>query len=200
MNTNYKENLAQNLTKYRKASNLTQLELAEKLNYSDKAISKWERGESAPDIFVLKQLADFYGTKVDTLLSEPKPERVKLSLATSKKRSLICLIASGLVWLVAILSFAFLGIIVESIENTWLSFIVAIPVTSIVLLVFTGVWGKNLATMILLSIFIWTFMLAVFLCLLCALPVVPKNLWQLFLICIPLQVIIVFWFLYKRIK
>ena len=55
-----KENLARNLTLYRKASNLTQAELAEKLNYSDKAVSKWERGESVPDLYVLKQLADFY--------------------------------------------------------------------------------------------------------------------------------------------
>ena len=39
-----KLNLAENLVKYRKHFNLTQAELAEKLNYSDKAVSKWERG------------------------------------------------------------------------------------------------------------------------------------------------------------
>ena len=54
-----KENLAQNLTRLRKAEGLTQAELATKLNYSDKAVSKWERGESVPDLYVLKQLADF---------------------------------------------------------------------------------------------------------------------------------------------
>ena len=66
-----KDNLAKNLATYRKSANITQLELAEKLNYSDKAVSKWERGESTPDITVLKQLADLYGVTVDTLISPP---------------------------------------------------------------------------------------------------------------------------------
>jgi len=72
-----KENLAKNLIKYRKSKNLTQAELAEKLNYSDKAVSKWERGESFPDLSVLKQIADFYGVSVDTLLSDPSSAEIK---------------------------------------------------------------------------------------------------------------------------
>ena len=54
---NVRSIIASNLTKYRKNLGLTQLELAEKLNYSDKTLSKWERGESIPDIVTLKQLA-----------------------------------------------------------------------------------------------------------------------------------------------
>ncbi|MBR5900709.1 MAG: helix-turn-helix transcriptional regulator [Clostridia bacterium] len=71
-NMNVKENLAINIAKHRKALGLTQAELAEQLNYSDKAVSKWERGDAVPEITVLKQLADFYGVTVDTLLSQPK--------------------------------------------------------------------------------------------------------------------------------
>ena len=70
-----KDCFAQNLIKYRKAMNLTQAELAEKLNYSDKAVSKWERAESVPDIYTIKSIADFFGSKVDVLISEPKPEQ-----------------------------------------------------------------------------------------------------------------------------
>ena len=66
-----KENLAKNLTLYRKACGLTQAELAQKLDYSDKAVSKWERGESVPDLYILKKLADFYGVTIDALISEP---------------------------------------------------------------------------------------------------------------------------------
>jgi len=95
-----KDNLAINLTKYRKAYGLTQAELAEKLNYSDKAVSKWERGESVPDLYVLKQIADFYSVKIDTLISEPKKERIQVAKSISKKRATICLCATGLVWLV----------------------------------------------------------------------------------------------------
>ena len=64
------ELLAKNLVYYRKASGLTQLELADKFNYSDKSISKWERGEGFPDVFVLKSLADFYGINVDDFYQE----------------------------------------------------------------------------------------------------------------------------------
>ena len=81
-----KENLAENLISYRKAANLTQAELAEKLNYSDKAVSKWERGESFPDLYVLKQIADFYGVTIDTLINEPKkPEKAEREIRKKGK-------------------------------------------------------------------------------------------------------------------
>ncbi len=194
-----KENLTANLIRYRKASGLTQAELAEKLNYSDKSVSKWERGESVPDLFVLKQLADFYGVKIDELISAPKEEKPKLSKLLSKKRLITCSCAVGLVWLIATCCFVSLGIIIPSLEDTWLSFLIATPVTFIVLLIFTGVWGKNLTTAILLSLFIWTFMLAVFMCLNTLLSLLPANLWLIFLIGIPLQALVIFWFLYKKI-
>lgn len=199
MRMDMKENLTANLIRYRKASGLTQAELAEKLNYSDKSVSKWERGESVPDLFVLKQLADFYGVKIDDLISVPKNEKPKLSKIISKKRLITCSCAVGLVWLIATCCFVFLGIIIPSLEDTWLSFLIATPVTFIVLLIFTGVWGKNLTTAILLSLFIWTFTLAVFMCLNTLLVVPPANLWLIFLIGIPLQALVVFWFLYKKI-
>ena len=44
------KNDAKNITELRILNNMTQMELAEKLNYSDKTISKWERAESSPDI------------------------------------------------------------------------------------------------------------------------------------------------------
>ena len=77
-----RRNIANNLIHYRKESNLTQLELAEKLQYSDKAISKWERGESVPDIFILHTLADLYSCSVDDFLSE----RIKVKRSFYKNR------------------------------------------------------------------------------------------------------------------
>ena len=52
--------IAKNIAKLRVDSNMTQNELAQKLNYSDKAVSKWERGESLPDISVLVQIAEIF--------------------------------------------------------------------------------------------------------------------------------------------
>jgi transcriptional regulator with XRE-family HTH domain len=195
-----KENLAANLVAYRKTANLTQAELAEKLNYSDKAVSKWERGESVPDLYVLKQLADFYGVKIDTLISEPKKEKINLIGNISKKRGIICLCSAGLVWLIAILFYALINIIIPSITQTWLSFIYAIPITLIILLVLTAVWHKKLTNMIIVSLLVWSTILTIFLTLTYVLINPPFNLWMLFLIGVPAQAVIIFWFLYRKIK
>ena len=66
----FKPIIAKNITALRQSKKMTQIELAEKLNYSDKAISKWERGESIPDIGVLKTIADLFGVSLDYLLEE----------------------------------------------------------------------------------------------------------------------------------
>ena len=195
-----KDCFAQNLIKYRKAMNLTQAELAEKLNYSDKAVSKWERAESVPDIFTIKNIADFFGIKVDVLISEPKPERPKVNYNIGKKRTIICLASAAIVWLVAIMVFAFVHIIVPSITQTWLAFIYALPITALVLLVFTSVWGKSLGNVIILSVFIWSLLLTVYLTLFHTLNAPPINLWEIFLIGIPAEGVIVFWYLYRKVK
>ena len=67
--------IAKNIADLRVAHGFTQLELAEKLNYSDKAVSKWERGESLPDVTVLKQISDLFGVTLDYLVNkEHAPE------------------------------------------------------------------------------------------------------------------------------
>ncbi len=195
-----KENLSINLIRYRKSANLTQAEIAEKLNYSDKAVSKWERGESVPDLYVLKQLADFYGVKIDTLIAEPKKDKPQLLQNISKKRAIICLCCAGLVWLVAILCFALLGIIVPSINRTWLAFIYALPITCIILLVLTAVWHKKLTNTIIISFLIWTMLLSIYLSLLFLVATPPFNLWMIFLIGIPAQALTIFWFMYRKVK
>lgn len=195
-----KENLALNLASYRKSYNLTQAELAEKLNYTDKAVSKWERGESVPDLYVLKQLADFYNVTIDALIGEPKKERPRPSGTISKKRATICLCCTGLVWLVAILCFALLSIIIPEIENTWLAFIYAMPITFIIILVLTAVWKKKFTNMIIISFLLWSSLLAVFLTLINVLPNPPKALWMIFLIGIPLQALTIFWYIYRKLN
>lgn len=199
-NLDVKDCFAQNLIKYRKSLNLTQAELAEKLNYSDKAVSKWERAESVPDIYTIKSIADFFAVKVDVLISEPKPDRPKINYNIGKKRTIICLASTAIVWLVAIIAFAFVHIIFPSITQTWLSFIYALPVTALVLLIFTSVWGKSLGNVIILSVFLWSLILCLYLTLLHTLSVPPKNLWEIFLIGIPAEGVIVFWYLYKKVK
>ena len=195
-----KNNLAQNLIKYRKSANLTQAELADILNYSDKAVSKWERGESVPDLSVLKQIADFYNVKIDTLISEPKKDRLKIIRDLGKKRLTICLCATGLVWLIAILAFSLAGIIAPTITYSWLSFIYALPITSLILLILTAVWHKKLANTIIISFLLWSVLVAIYLSLILILPSPPTQLWLIFLIGLPAQFLTIFWFMYRKIK
>lgn len=198
-----KQNLATNLAEYRKANNLTQAELAEKINYSDKAVSKWERAESVPDLAVLKNIADLFETTIDKLISEPKVENKKTRSTRNlpKRRLIICLCAGVLVWLVAIALYSLIGVIVPSLlDNAWLTFILAIPITNVVLLVLTGVWGKTTTNMIITSLLVWSTITALYLCLNNLLLNPASTLWMIFLIGIPIQILIFLWFSYKKIK
>lgn len=198
-NGDIKDNFAANLTKLRKTAGLTQAELAEKLNYSDKAVSKWERAESIPDIYALKEIANFFGAKVDTLISEPRPERLKATKNLGKKRIILALASTAIVWLVAVLFYFFIHLFVD-IRFPWLSFIYGVPVTCIVLLVFTSVWGKSLGNLIIISALIWSIIFCVYITLILALPAPPKALWEIFLIGVPAQIVTLFWFLYVKVK
>ena len=60
--------IAANIAELRKKNGMTQQDLAAKLNYTDKAISKWERGESIPDVLVLKQIADIIIVRIRFIL------------------------------------------------------------------------------------------------------------------------------------
>ena len=121
--------ISKNIIKYRKKMGLTQLELAEKLNYSDKTLSKWERGESMPDIVTLKQLADIFMISVDVLISTedtiigfvPIKERKKIS-----KRNIISisLLSAGIVWFIATIAFVILNILLTSILSCFFPYIV----------------------------------------------------------------------------
>ena len=197
-----KENFAQNLARYRKSLGLTQGELAEKINYSDKAVSKWERGEALPDLEVVKTISEIFGTTIDELVSEPKPEKKpNLIRNLPVKRAIVCLSAAVLVWLVAIAAYAFLGVIVPSLlGKAWLALIVAIPITFVVTLVLTCVWGKNLLNAIFSSLLSWTLLFAVYMCLFNLLNNPPYTLWMIFLIGIPFQILIILWFSLKRVK
>ena len=195
-----KQNLARNIASYRKSLNLTQAELALELNYSDKAVSKWERGEAVPEITVLKQLADFYGVSVDTLLDTPKETNVKVIRNIDKRRIYTGLWSLCIVWLVATLCYSFIDIILPWFKHTWLSFIFALPISFLVIFILSFVWNKKLTNLIIASLFIWTIILSVYLSLLVALPAPPKKLWEIFLIGIPLEGLLTFLFLYRKTK
>lgn len=183
--------IAHNLCTLRKKSGLTQLQLAEKINYSDKAVSKWEKGDCLPSIYVLMTVADFYGVTLQEIVSEDKavePKKGKKDVKT-----MVSLLSWATVWLVATIVFVVLRYI-SPVERAWLSFIIAIPASFLVCTIFSVVWKWRLPTAIFSSFFVWTSIMAI------SLILTSSQIWLVYLIGIPLQFIIIFGTVLSYIK
>ena len=148
----FKNIVAKRIAYYRKLEGITQGELAEILNYSDKSVSKWERGEGLPDAYVLSKIAEHFGITLNDLTSEKEP---KISGKFIKKREFVPYLSTGLVWLVAAVVFFVLQILPFDIGRTWLAFIYAIPVMFIVITVFSCLWYGILPRALAVSGIIW---------------------------------------------
>ena len=177
-----KQIVAANIVSLRTASHMTQLELGEKLNYSDKAISRWERGEAIPDAGVLLQLSQLFGVTVDYLLHEhaenPPAEKLPPRHIDHKTIALITFVG---VWTVAL----FIFIVFYLLNHIqWLPFVYALPISLIVLLVLNSIWGKRKANLYILSALNWSVLATIYLSFL------QQNWWILFLLGIPAQIII----------
>lgn len=202
-----KKQLGANIVAYRKRSGLTQAKLAEQLNYSDKAISKWERGESMPDVPTLVQLAELFETSVDALLADPNalPENVGVieqvmdkavqkTLKRKANKRVILGLCSLLVWFVSTLTFVVLFSL--QIPNAWMAFFYAIPVDAIVQLSLRSAWKDFRRNQMLVSIIMWGFVLSLYMSLL---VFAQLNIWTLFLLGIPGQAAIFLWFrMYRK--
>lgn len=202
-----KRQIGANIVFYRKQRRLTQAALAEQLNYSDKAISKWERGESIPDVLTLVQLAELFCVTVNDLLTDPNalPEEggkvskamdkaVQKTLKRKADKSIISGLSSVLVWFVALLSF----VVFSSMDmpRSWMAFFYAIPVDAIVLLSLRSAWKDYRWNRTLVSVIMWGALLSLYMSLLVFLHL---NIWKLFLLGIPGQIAILLWFrLYRK--
>lgn len=189
--------IANNIQNLRKSAGYTQLQFAEKLNYSDKAVSKWERGESVPDIHILKQIADMFSVTVDYLLSEShdeKPATEDMKKTIRNNRFIITLLATSVVWLVATVAYVVLGIYSEVLTKEWLAFVVAVPTSCIVLLVFNSIWGRTKLNFLIISVLVWSMLIFLFLLL------EFDRIWLIFVTGIPAQIIIILWSRIKRLK
>lgn len=194
--------LGSNIAAYRKRQGLTQVGLAEKLNYSDKAVSKWERGESMPDVLTLVQLAELFGVSVNDLLADPNelPEEkgavvekmekaVEKTLKRKADKQSILGLSSLLVWFVALLLFVIISSL--GIAKSWIAFVYAIPANAIVLLSLLSAWRDFRWNKSLVSIIVWGSLLSLYVSLLIFLKV---NIWKLFLLGIPGQLAVLLWF------
>ena len=198
-----KSQLGANIVAYRKRSGLTQAKLAERLNYSDKAVSKWERGESVPDVLTLVQLAELFGITVDELLRDPNeiPQHtggriehameaaVEKTLKRKANKRVILGLSSLLVWFVALLVF----VVVSSLDipRSWIAFLYALPADAIVQLSLRSAWKDFRWNKTLISILMWGGLLSLYASLKLFVHV---DIWKLFLLGIPGQLAVLLWF------
>ena len=189
------QTIAKNLTMYRKAAGMTQAEVAAKINYSDKSVSKWESGNGVPDIYILLQLASLFNVTVNDLVGDYGHKPV---VENKRKKNvlhlLIMLLSSGIVWLVA--TFLFVTSNLVSPNKPWeLFFLFAIPVNAILLIVFSAIWKYKLLNFFSVSALIWTLILAIYVTL--RIVFGPENFWLLFILGIPLQALEILWMNYR---
>ena len=197
-----KQQIGSNIAVYRKRAGLTQAGLAEKLNYSDKAVSKWERGESMPDVTTLVQLAEQFDITVNDLVVDPNelpgnPGKLEKAMTQVSEKALkrkpdkgiILSLSSTLVWFVAL----FIFVVVSSfdIPYSWLAFFYAIPANAIVLLSLRSAWHDFRWNKALISLIVWGCLVSIHASLWVFLKV---NVWKLYLLGIPGQIAIFLWF------
>lgn len=201
--------LGANLAAYRRQFHLTQAALAEKLSYSDKAVSKWERGESVPDVLTLVQISELFGITVNDLLKDPNalPENgsaveravgkaVEKTIRRKADKGVICILASLLVWFVALL--AFVVISSAKVPKSWVAFFYAVPVNAIVLLSLRSAWHDYRHNELYVSVIVWGTLLGIYMSLLLFCSI---NIWKVFLLGIPGQAAIFWWFrMYRSAK
>lgn len=191
---NIKEIIANNLQTLRKQKKLTQFEVGEAVHYSDKAVSRWEKGESLPDVETLQLMADFFGVKISYLFEEHivspiLPEENKQQ-AVNK---IICISLSVLiVWLISLFIFLYLGS--YSHIFCWQLFVWAVPASALVLMYFNKIWGQKKYSTVLSSVLIWSLIASLY----C--QFITYNIWLIFLVGAPIQVVIVLNSLIKNIK
>ncbi len=191
-----------NIALHRKRARLTQAGLAEKLNYSDKAVSKWERGESVPDVMTLALLAQQLGISINDLLTDPNelPEQtgavqqamgkvVERTLKRKANKNIILGLSSILVWFVALLTYVVLSSV--GISYSWLAFFYAVPADAIVRLSLRSAWHDFRWNRAIISAIMWGVLLSLYMTLLILLDL---NVWRMFLLGIPGQLAILLWF------
>lgn len=173
---------ASNLIKLRTDAGMTQAELGERLHYSDKSVSKWERAEAIPDAFVLKTLSGLFSVSIDSLLTSDtvwKPPDAEEKAPVTYSRPFIIAVSIAGIWAVCVLEFVLMWIFTGRLH--WLIFPLAVPISLITYLVFNSVWYHGRHNMYVIGALVLSILLLLLL---------EFRRWQLLLLIIPAELIV----------
>ena len=189
--------VAKNITELRLLNNMTQMELAEKLNYSDKTISKWERAESSPDISILVDIADIFGVSLDYLVrSENIEETVRENRKSEKtyNRKVITYMSETIPVAIALFAFIITSLVTKTATFQWLYFIYALPIVLIIKLVFNSIWFNPRHNYIIISALIWSILATIHITFL----YFHINVALIYLLGVVGQVVVILWSFIKK--
>ena len=191
-----KQIIARNLVELRKSKNYTQQDLANILQYSDKAISKWEKGDSLPDIEVLYQICNIYGVTLDFLTHEGSIADKKEFIIPKyevRNRVIIAILFVVAVWTLGIAAYASIDIFSK--VHFWPIFIWCVPLSASLLLYFNLRWGKRIFNPFIFSTMLWGYIAGLFFQVLYSLHI---NIWPVFLVGVPVEIAIILWSFLKH--
>lgn len=184
--------VAKQIAALRTGSGMTQLELAEKLHYSDKAVSKWERGESLPELATLVAIAELFEVSLDELVrggTVSAPPSAPAQKRKTSNRAIVTTMSILLVWFLAALAFVVLDLMPGDVTGHWLAFLYAIPASAIVWLVLNAVWFNTKRNFLIISVLVWSLLACVHV----SFIAFGSNVWQIYLLGIPGQLVILLW-------
>ena len=203
-----KARIGANIAFYRKQAGMTQAGLAEKLNYSDKAVSKWERGESVPDVLTLIQMASEFRITVNDLVGDvnalpDNPGTLERAMSQVSERALkrkankniILGLSTTLVWFVMLSLFVVMSTL--DMGYSWVPFVYAVPITAIVLLSLRSAWRDFRWNKILISTIVWGSLTCIYVTLIAVRQFYAP---MVFLLGIPGQIAIFLWFRMFRVN
>lgn len=193
--------VASNLIRLRTSANMTQAELGEKINYSDKTVSKWERAESVPDTYALKQIADIFGVTVDFMLTshddwseDSVPERSRVpSFSMHDIIIVISLVGEAFAAFVVYVIFWILE--QHKVMNIWKIFVYTLPVMFVTWLVLNSIWKKGRHNGIIIALLVLSIIAVVYVALLSY-----SNAWQLFIVAAAAEILVALSFVAVKLK
>ena len=188
--------IGENLTALRKEKKMTQAELAAKFNYTDKAVSKWEKGETSPDIETLYALCEFYGVTIDYLThpgdKNEKGEFVKKDIYLKSKIWQTAL-AVSIIWLAVTFTFIYLLMFRDFVY--WQVFVWAVPISAFLVVALNKrYFNHRMLYLVAWSVFFWGLLTGLF----CQL--IENAPWPLFILGIPVQVTLLLWYRMNKLK
>lgn len=194
---NVNDNIRKNLIRLRKTKKLTQMDLADNIGYSDKTVSKWETGESVPNVETLCKLAEFYEISLDMLVRGTDEDFAARSESVKKSRYnklIITLLAISVVWILAVSMYIY--VMIFSGENHWILFVAPVPISAIIALVFNSIWGNRRLNYAVITVLLWSMLATIHLTILCY---SPHNIYLIYVLGVPLQIAIILWSGLRRV-